>query len=201
MKKQRYFKLGLALMGATLLAMPYSTSAEPPSFDNDVNVTNDLLDVNVTNDSLNVNVTNPLGPQVTSNLVTVRTADGSVCPGGFPGGREINDVSLPDGTIDFDAFTVPADHVFVITDVQFSLILFGHSGENIQVRLGVPCGDGCMVGLVDAQVLLASNQGGTHVSLRHGLRVNPGVTLCVADVNQSSPNTLATLHGYFAPNQ
>ena len=182
-----FYRMTLILTVATSLLLCGTTFAKPGNDDAPPTV--------------DVNITNHLGPQVQSNLVTIRTGNGSDCPGGFGGAREINDVSLPDGTIDYDAFTVPTGHVFVITDVQFRLSLGGHPGENIMVRLGVPCGAGCMIPLVDATVLLLPDQGGTHVSLRHGLRVNPGVTLCVADVNQASPNAFATVHGYFAPNQ
>jgi hypothetical protein len=41
----------------------------------------------------------------------------------------------------------------------------------------------------------ASGQGSTHMTFPTGIRVRSGVPLCVADVNQGSPNAFATVHG------
>ena len=59
-----------------------------------------------------------------------------------------------------------------------------------------------MLPLVNHAVLTDINgRGSATVSLQHGIRVNPGVTLCSADVNTGSANAFATVHGYFAPNE
>jgi hypothetical protein len=132
-----------------------------------------------------------------SELLSIRDSDGSECPGGFPGAREVNDVSKPDGTVAFNAYAVPAGQVFVITDLYFKLRSAADRG--IEMRLGVPCGAGCMVPLVDVVAVTDSNGlGAAQVSLRHGIVVQPGVTLCVADVNQGSPNASVQIHGYLA---
>jgi hypothetical protein len=132
-----------------------------------------------------------------SELLSVRDGDASQCPGGPAGAREINDVSKPDGTIALNAYVVPAGQVFVITDVYFRLL--SKPDSSILVRFGVPCGSSCMVPLVDAVVVTDSvGTGATQVSLGHGIVVRPGVTLCVADVNHSSPNSDAQVHGYLA---
>src|SRR4029453_9405555 len=102
-----------------------------------------------------------------SELLSIGDADGSQCPGGFQGAREINDVFKRDGTIGFNGNAVPAGQVFVITDIPF--IDQSPPAESIRVRLGVPCGSGCMVPLVDAVVVTGSNgQGETKVSLAQG---------------------------------
>lgn len=56
-----------------------------------------------------------------------------------------------------------------------------------------------MFPVVDAVVVTGANgRGATAVSLQHGLVVEPGVILCVADVNFGSPNATAQVRGHLA---
>jgi hypothetical protein len=136
-----------------------------------------------------------LGPTDRFDLVAVNT-ESTDCAGGFTNARRVDAQIRPTGVI--KVFGVPTGKVFILTNVRFRLLSSANS--NIQVRLGVPCGNGCMRPLVDAMVLTDSNgQGGTDVFLGNGMVIARGIEICVADVNQSSPNAFATIHGYFAP--
>jgi len=135
-----------------------------------------------------------LGPQKASDLVTVQTGTTN-CSGGFTGARRVDARVMSDGTQ--AAFTLPPGRVLVITNLEFDLLSV--ASRNIQVRLGVPCGAGCMRPIVDNIVSTDTRgQGGTNVTLTNGIAIKSGVELCVADINQSSPNAFVNLHGYFA---
>jgi hypothetical protein len=135
-----------------------------------------------------------LGPQKASDLVTVQTEITS-CSGGFGGARRIDQQLNSDGTN--TTFAIPTGKVFVISNVEF--ILISNASQNIEVRLGIPCGAGCMQPVVDSMVSTDSGgKGATNLAFTNGIAIKPGVELCVADVNHSSPNAFATLHGYFA---
>ena len=138
-----------------------------------------------------------LVPKSPSELVTVQTVTTS-CPGGFGGARQIDSRLLSDGTT--VTFTIPSGKVFVITDVGFHLV--SRASQNINVRLGIPCGTGCMQPIIDTTVSTDTvGQGSVDITLRNGIAVKPGVVLCAADVNFSSPNAFARLHGYFTKDQ
>jgi hypothetical protein len=93
---------------------------------------------------------------------------------------------------------VPEGHVFVITAAQFSLTDSAAS-QNFMVRLGIPCGVGCMQPIVDVAVLTdIGGIGATNLSLPHGIAVKPSVVLCVADATAKSPDVFVSLQGYFA---
>jgi len=143
-------------------------------------------------------VSAPIGPTKPSKLRTVLT-ETTPCSGGFSGARRIDSRLTPKGNR--TTFSIPAGYVFVITNVDFHLTSSGAS-RNIKMRLGVPCGSGCMKPIFDAFVLTdASGIGGANVSIGNGIAIRPGVEMCVADVNFSSVNAFATVHGYLAKDE
>jgi hypothetical protein len=130
-----------------------------------------------------------------SNIVTVRTYSAGVCTGGFAAARAIDTRIMSDGSN--VPFVIPSGQVFVVTSIEASLN--GAASENTMVRIGTGCGAGCMVPFADIIIAKDSaGQGGTNLNFTTGFTVKSGTQLCVADVNHSSPNTSATLRGYFA---
>jgi hypothetical protein len=65
------------------------------------------------------------------------------------------------------------------------------------VRVGIPCGPGCMTSVADITVLTdADGIGSGTVRFPDGFPIKSGVTLCVGDL-LGSIDTTATVRGYF----
>ena len=137
-----------------------------------------------------------LGPAKPSDLVTISTIyDVHACAGGgLPNARAIGSRLLSDGSI--AVFTVPAKQVFVITSIEVQAATEASYASDT-VRVGIPCGPGCMTSIADIVVLTdADGIGGGAIQFPLGFPVKPGVALCVGDL-LGSTDTTATVRGYF----
>jgi hypothetical protein len=137
-----------------------------------------------------------LGPAKPSDLVTISTIyDVHACAGGgLPNARSIGSRLLSDGSI--AVFTVPAKQVFVIISIEVQATTEASFVSNT-VRVGIPCGPGCMTSIADVVVLTdADGIGSGTAQFPLGFPVKPSVALCVVDL-LGSMDTTATVRGYF----